>query len=267
MRAVVFLYAAALWPGAVPADEQVLSELVLRNPEIAILGEAHDNPEHHVNQTRAVELLAPKALVFEMLSPRQAARGATAPRADVAALEAALGWDDSGWPDFAMYHPIFAAAPDARLYGAEVPATDLRRAVETGAAAVFGGQAARFGLDRALAPEDKAEREAEQVKAHCDALPTDRLAGMVEAQRLRDAALAGAALTAHAETGGPVVVITGNGHARRDRGIPAMLALAAPGLTIVSLGQMEGTAPPDAPFDLVIVTDAPERGDPCLAFR
>ena len=64
-----------------------------------------------------------------------------------------------------------------------------------------------------------------------------------------------------------VVVITGNGHARRDRGIPAMLALAAPGLTIVSLGQMEGTAPPDAPFDLVIVTDAPERGDPCLAFR
>ena len=94
MRAVVFLYAAALWPGAVPADEQVLSELVLRNPEIAILGEAHDNPEHHVNQTRAVELLAPKALVFEMLSPRQTARGPTAPRANVVAQEAALDWGD-----------------------------------------------------------------------------------------------------------------------------------------------------------------------------
>jgi uncharacterized iron-regulated protein len=31
-----------------------------------------------------------------------------------------------------------------------------------------------------------------------------------------------------AATGGPVVVITGTGHARRDLGAPAKLALAAP---------------------------------------
>ena len=37
---------------------------------------------------------------------------------------------------------------------------------------------------------EQAAREAEQMAAHCDALPEDILPGFVEAQRLRDAALA-----------------------------------------------------------------------------
>ena len=69
---------------------------------------------------------------------------------------------------------------------------DVRRAVSEGAATVFGGAAPLFGLDAALDPEEQATREAGQMAAHCDALPEDVLPGMVEAQRLRDAALAAA---------------------------------------------------------------------------
>ena len=89
--------------------------------------------------------------------------------------------------------------------------------------------------------------------------------GMVQAQRLRDAALARAVVLAIAETGGPVAVITGSGHARRDTGVPALLALAAPDLAVLTIGQVEADPGPDAPYDLWIVTPATPRDDPCAA--
>ena len=127
-------------------------------------------------------------------------------RAPLAAAGAALGWADSGWPDFAMYAPIFAAAPDARLYGGALPRETVRSAVKDGAASVFGAEAARFGLDRPLTAEAQAAREEQQFQAHCEAVPREAMPGMVEAQRLRDAALARAALQSLQDTGGPVAV-------------------------------------------------------------
>jgi hypothetical protein len=166
-----------------------------------------------------------------------------------------------------MYHPVLAAAPEARLYGAEVEGEAARRAVSAGAAAVFGEGAALWGLDRPLPAAEQALREQEQFVAHCEAMPREMMGGMVEAQRLRDAHLARAALQALRETGGPVAVITGSGHARKDWGVPALLALADPGVTVLSLGQLEADPGQGAPFDLWIVTDPVPRGDPCAVFR
>lgn len=237
--------------------------------DVVILGEIHDNPVHHANQAQAVRHLAPKALVFEMLTPGQAAKVTPDLRGDAGALGAALGWEASGWPDFGMYHPIFMAAPEARIYGAAVPDADLPRAMQEGAAAVFGDKAGRFGLTEPLAPDDLAARVAEQDEAHCKAMPAAMLPGMVEVQRLRDAAFARTALQALADTGGPVAVITGSGHARTDTGLPAALRKAAPGISMVSLGQVErgeGLATEALPYDFWIVTEPAERPDPCLAF-
>jgi uncharacterized iron-regulated protein len=233
--------------------------------DVVILGEIHDNPEHHRNQALAVAALMPRALVFEMLTPEQA--GKTPPdRADANAMARAYGWQSSGWPAFSMYHPIFAAAPEARIYGGDLPPGEAQRAVSDGAAPVFGAEAARYGLTIRLAPEDQAAREAEQRDAHCNALPEELLAGMVEAQRLRDAALARAVVQALDETGGPVAVITGSGHARVDRGIPAVLDLVAPQARVLSVGQIEAPAAAQQPYDLWIVTGAIPRDDPCAAF-
>jgi uncharacterized iron-regulated protein len=237
---------------------------------IVFLGEIHDNPVHHANQAAAVAALAPSALVFEMLTPAQAARSRPELRGDAEALGRALEWEASGWPDFAMYHPIFAAAPEAAVHGAAFDREAVARAAREGAAAVFGAEAPRFGLDLALAPEDLAERISEQAEAHCDALPEAMLPGMVEAQRLRDAGIARAALRALEETGGPVAVITGNGHARTDRGAPQYIAAAAPEVAVLSIGQFEEPPPgwgPAVPFDLWLVTEPAERDDPCAALR
>lgn len=234
---------------------------------MVILGEVHDNPLHHENQAMAVASLQPTAIVFEMLTPEQAARATSDLRGDADALATALGWAESGWPDFALYHPIFVAAPEAAIIGAAVPRTEARRAFDEPLAEVFGPGAASFGLDRALGAEDQAGREAEQMAVHCDALPEAILPGMVAAQRLRDAVLARAAIEAVAAHGAPVVVITGTGHARRDIGVPAKIARAAPELSVLSVGQLESDPGPDAPFDLWIVTDPHPRPDPCAAFR
>ena len=111
----------------------------------------------------------------------------------------------------------------------------------------------------------RARIEALQGDAHCNALPETLLAGMVEAQRLRDADLAAAALAAHARNGGPVVVIAGNGHVRGDWGVPAMLALAAPGLRVVAIGQGEGGS--GQPYDAWLEAESVHPQDPCAAFR
>ncbi|MDJ1007642.1 MAG: ChaN family lipoprotein [Paracoccaceae bacterium] len=258
------VFAAATLQAA-PLDDAGLQRLA--RADIAILGERHDNPLHHNAQARIIAEIEPAALVFEMVPEALALTVTGEIRADAGRLEAHLDWDSRGWPDFAMYWPVFAAAPEATLFGAEVPRDELERAMEMGAAAALGGWGTIMGLDAPLPPVVQAAREEGMAEAHCDALPAGLLPGMVEAQRMRDGVLARAVLAALAETGGPVVVITGNGHARADWGVPALLAAAEPGLDVVTVGQFEAEPEGAQPFDYWTVAPAPERGDPCAAFR
>jgi uncharacterized iron-regulated protein len=235
--------------------------------DVVFLGEVHDNPAHHARQAALVAEIAPAALVFEMLTPDLAARVSAELIGDADALGAALEWEERGWPDFSMYYPIFAAAPEAAVFGANVPREDARAVMGESAAAVFGVEADRFGLASPLDADQQAAREALQQAVHCDAMPVEILPAMVEIQRLRDAVLARAAALAMTQTGGPVVVITGNGHARTDWGAPAALSAAAPDLVIRSLGQGETDIPPQGTFDTVAFSPPVDRPDPCAAFR
>lgn len=256
---------AVLFGAACGAQDRAPSDPDLAGAQVVFLGEIHDNPHHHAAQAEWVARIAPRALVFEMLSPAEAQRVGP-DRTDAEALNEATLWEARGWPDFDMYHPIFLAAPGAAIFGSGIPREEARRAVSDGAAAVMGEQAGLFGLDQPLPEAQQEARIAGQDEAHCNALPAELLPGMVEAQRLRDAALARAVIAAMKETGGPVAVITGNGHARNDWGAPALLELAQPGLAVVSIGQFE-EEPQDAPHDFWTVSPPPERDDPCEAFR
>ncbi len=266
--AVAILAAAVTFAQEVETAGEIATEAA--GADIVIVGEVHDNPGHHRLQADLVDRIAPSAVVFEMLTPAQAGV-ARESAAEGAELGAALGWEDAGWPDFAMYAPIFAAADaaGARVYGAAVPRDRVAEAMQTGLPAAFRGDAARYGLDANLDPAEQEVREAGQMAAHCDALPEDMLPAMVSAQRLKDAAFARTTLQALRDTGGPVVVVTGNGHARTDWGIPRYIARAAPEARVVSLGQIEGSpSGADAPpFDVWRVTETIARPDPCAAFR
>ena len=263
--AAFVLFVGASCPGS--ADELMPRGVLsaMQAADVVILGEIHDNPQHHRVQTKVIEAIEPSAVVWEMVTEEGARRLAQTAVSDPEELSRILRWAESGWPPLSMYYPVFQAS-NAPVYGAMVPRAAARAAMERGAATALGADAARFGLTVPLAPEDQAARQADQLAAHCDALPAEMLPQMVAIQRLRDAVLARAILQASDETGGPVAVITGNGHARKDRGIPTFLSRIRPGLKVFVLGQSED-GQIAGEFDAIIDSPSVEREDPCKAFE
>jgi len=253
--------------GAGAAHSSEISDIVARaqTADVVIVGEVHDNAHHHVAQAAIAAQLTPRAVVFETLRPDDPGIIAVAETAEAAAE--ALDWADRGWPEFHHYYQIIEAVPTAVVFGAEVPREDITASFGSSAAGVFGEDAARFGLDQPLDKAEQTAREARQMAAHCDALPPEMLPGMVEVQRLRDAALSQAVLQGREVVGsGPVLVITGNGHAHREWGVPALLAIADPSLEIFVIEQLEAPGS-SASADAVLVAPPADRPDPCAAFN
>lgn len=270
--------------------------------DLLILGELHDNPEHHRAQAWTVSMLdqlrrptrpsqgrnGVGGLAFEMLTPRQAgtvnryrASGRQRRVEQLADLGAEIGWAESGWPDWSMYAEILLAAPAAVVTGGALPREELREAARAGAARYRN--AAALGLDQPLIEPEATIRARGQIDAHCGFLPEEAAPMLVDAQRIRDARFAQALIEARA-AGGFSVLITGNGHARGDWGAPRFierldedlrfatigLLEAPPGVApervdLRSLGAQWSTAAP--PFDYVIITPHRARPDPCVAFR
>jgi uncharacterized iron-regulated protein len=248
-----------------------------------LLGEIHDNPDHHAIQARLLEAVLATgrrpALALEMLDPDQqeAVNAVLAgPAPSPAALAAAVGWDRSGWPAFAMYEPIFRVGMQARLpiVAANLPTTLARDVVHRGAEALTPPLRALLEAAGPLSPAEAGERREEMQASHCGQLPEALLDPMVLSQRARDAHLA-MALVAGA-TGGGAVLVTGDEHARRDRAVGALLRTegVAPE-EIVSVGLREVdpavTAPPGASaspaHDWIVFTPGVDRGDPCEGVR
>lgn len=255
------------------------AELVadLKAAQIVVLGEVHDNPIHHARQARIVRQLNPQGIAFEMV-PAASEEGVQVFLAEGGArsqIGPAIGWERMGWPEWRLYAPIFEAAEGAYVAGGGAARSEVRQAIQLGAAFAYGSGAGELGLNRPLDAATRVELEDELIAAHCNLLPRQVATGMIEAQRLRDARFAAAALRALSRGGGRTVLITGNGHARIDRGVPAYLRQAAHGLIVLSVGMIEvpegvdpSTAPPDPrlPFDYIWYSVPAERGDPCAGF-
>lgn len=271
---------------AVFVDEASL-EAALASAHFVLLGETHDNADHHVLQARLVRAVLATgrrpALAFEMLTTdRQAAVDAAIARAprDPDALAKAVGWEESRWPDFALYRPIFAAGLEAGLpvVAANLPRSMVRGVVKVGVEALDGPLRERLARDEPL-PDALLEAMREEMReSHCNELPETLIDPLVLAQRARDARMA-ERLVRFGEPHGAILV-AGKGHVRTDRGVPALLAEDAPGRRAVAVAFVEvvpevlepsgheewgGGAP--IPFDLVVFTPRAERDDPCAALR
>ena len=260
----VFVCLSAMSAAAAAPDPDVVKQLA--QADVVILGEVHDNPVHHQMQADILTALAPKAVVWEMITQAQADGLVNLSLTDAGQVADHLDWATSGWPDFDYYAPVFAAATGAQQFGGLVPRSSSKSVLEQGAAIFFGSDAAVYGLDKPLPKAEQQVREADQLTNHCNALPVEMLPMMVEFQRLRDAVLADAVVQALQATGGPIAVITGNGHARNDRGVPVYLANARPDVLVLSLGQSEAGQVAGT-FDLVLDAAPVDRPDPCLAFQ
>ncbi len=272
--------------------EQVVERAA--DADFVLLGEVHDNPDAHRLQAWVLEEMVAQgrrpAVAFEMFDRGQekaiGVQLEKAPR-DADALAAALDWENSGWPDFAMYRPILQAALDA---GLPVLPANLSRDLVRG---IMMGEELPPDLPADLAevvaatqalPEEHTAALADEIRdSHCGEMPESMMAPMTRAQKVRDVAMARALAEGARQSGGGAVLIAGNGHTRNDRGAPFYLRpIVGEDARILSLGIVEveegKLEPADytelyagldgaLPFDVVWFTPAQERADPCESLK
>ena len=227
-----------------------------------ILGETHDNPEHHRLQRVVLEALAARGekrlLAMEQfdIEYQPAIDAARAKRgnqgADAERIADAGHFDRPGW-NWPLYQPLvqFALEHGWPLVAANLSRAEARAIVADPARAAL--PAAPPAVMRAL--------ERDIIDGHCGVAPdAQRLAGMVEAQRARDARMASGLR-------GPSVLIAGAGHARRDRGVPLYLG-GGEALSVAFVEVEPGRSSPRdyverASYDYLWFTPRAAREDPC----
>ena len=247
----------------------------LSGPTIALLGEVHDNPEHHRLRAAALRDAFARgwrpAVVMEQFDLERQAdiERARRERPDDAqhVIDQAGGGAGWHWPD---YRPLvaLALAHGLPLLAGNVSRATTSRLAREDYAALGRERVAAWKLD---APPDDAWQAAQEHEidlGHCGALPRRMWPALARGQFARDAAMAHL-LAQHAARG--AVLLAGNGHVRRDLGVPRWLARqGAPSALAVGFlerGAQQGDADAAGRYDAVVLTAAAVRADPCEAFR
>ena len=239
-----------------------LAQLVERlagSPRV-LVGERHDNPDHHALQLWLLQALAARraqgSLLLEMLGPDQqdkveATRRRLADGQAPADLPAALAWQP-GW-DWALYGPVVRHAL-AQPYPT-LPANLRRDEVMS-----IYRQPPPLAGAQSNAPLVRQELLQQIRLAHCDKLPDSQLPAMLAVQQQRDRRMAEALLAAPP----PALLFAGAYHARRDLGVPLHLAdLGANDGTRVLLLAEVGSRVDAGQADYVWYTPAMAQEDHC----
>jgi len=226
-----------------------------------LVGEKHDNPDHHALQLWLMRALQAQrtqgSLLLEMLQPEQQARvDAVEGQAQLPNdLPKALGWQE-GW-DWQLYGPIVREALSSHipLLAANLTLGEMRQAYRQ-PTALQGAQSNAPMVKAALL---------EQVRAgHCNLLPESQLPAMLAVQQQRDRRIAERLLAAPE----PALLFTGAYHARKDLGVPLHLAdLGAKGESKVLLLAEVGEEVEAGMADYVWYTAATPAQDYCAQLR
>lgn len=260
----------------------------LLGADIVLLGEQHDNVDHHRLQAALLRDLVDAgrrpAVAFEQLDledqPAVDAvlreRGAADPARLATRLAERVDWAKSGWPPFDEYRGIFEVALAAHL---DLRAANLSRPAMAHVLAQAPGAAPSPSAPRVELPAAERRAMATEIEqSHCGYANERMIAAMIEAQMYRDDAMA--RVIANAVRTDGAVLIAGFGHARKDYGVPLYLGDRAPGARVVSVGLLEVVPERTTageygellgverlPFDYVVFTPRADDEDPCEKFR
>jgi uncharacterized iron-regulated protein len=267
-------------------DRETLVKRLAR-ADFVLLGERHDNPDHHTLQgelLRSLIAVGRRPVVgFEMLGRDDASaiadHLAIAPT-DAAGFGKAVNWNQRGWSDWAMYQPIAEAALQAklRIVGTNLPLATARKMSRDGLAALEPQVIRELGLDQPPPEPVFASMAADIRDAHCGYAPEKSLKPMVDVQRIRDAQMAQSLIAAGDPDG--AILVAGAGHVRNDYGIPVYIRAKAPDKRTVSISfgevDTQRTEPQSyalpypngrLPFDYVWFTPRVDDEDPCGKFK
>ena len=263
-------------------ESELMSRLTAT--DFVLLGEVHDNPEHHAHQAAVLSSLVRAgrrpALVMEQFDRENqpAIDAALAAGANAEGVAAAGRLDREGW-QWERYEPLVRIAVSAKL---PVVAANLSRRAARDVAAQGFDRLEVASATLALTDVWSSAREdvlvQSIVESHCGQLRPQDAGPMTRAQRARDAVMADAIL--RYRTGG-AVLIAGAGHVRHDLAVPLYLRARARDATVLSVALTEvqsgadevsayettsaaGSA--DPVFDYLWFSARAERQDPCAGF-
>jgi uncharacterized iron-regulated protein len=245
---------------------QSLAELA-RDADIVLLGELHDNALHHRERAQLITQLAhPDLTIVAEHLPANSRPDFSGPT--LAGLEAA-GFDQQawGWP---LHLPLFDAIRHAGLavVGGNLP-KGLSREIVKNRQQAMPDKTREIHREAPLSAQAAKKLEQDLIDGHCGQLPQRYLEPMQLAQRATDISMALSLMENR-----PSVLVAGNGHVRKDYGVPQVLAAMAPSLKVISVGFYEGAlARQEAlpafatQYDFVWFTEATSRTDPCENFK
>lgn len=228
-----------------------------------LIGERHDNPDHHALQLWLLQAMAQRreqgSLLLEMLNPDQQqsvgqVKAAIQNGRSPDDLRGDLKWQD-GWP-WELYGPLveYALSRPYPLLPANLDRAEIQ--------AIYR---APPDLTGAAAHESVREPLLEQIRvSHCNMLPDSQLPAMLAVQQQRDRRMA-EGLDAAPK---PAVLLAGAFHVRRDLGVPLHLINEGrdAGVKVLMLAEV-GETVKENQADFVWFTPAQPQKDHCAAFR
>ncbi|CAH0257441.1 ChaN family lipoprotein [Pseudomonas brassicacearum] len=239
---------------------QALVERLAAAPRV-VVGEQHDNRDHHSLQLWLLQALAGQraqgSLLLEMLTPAQQPRVDSVRQLPALPkdLPGALDWSP-GW-DWSLYGPVveFALAQRYPLLAANLDAAEIQR---------FYRQAPGLMGARSNATTVKDELLEQIRESHCGLLPESQMPAMLAVQQQRDRRMAERLLQAPT----PALLFAGAWHARKDVGAPLhALDLGASETPVVLMLAEEGSEVTSAMADYVWYTPAMPPQDYCAQMR
>jgi uncharacterized iron-regulated protein len=233
---------------------------------ILLLGEVHDNPDGHQKRYEYLRVLIERgwrpSIVMEQFDHENQAllTKAQTECADADCVIRTAGGNGWEWP---YYRPLIMLALRYHLplIAANVSRADATNVMKNGLSAALDQETiATYGLREPL-PIDLIQGQRLAIETgHCGKAPESMVQGMVNAQVARDVAMA-QALRNNSKTG--AVLIAGNGHVRRDIGVPHWLSVV--GVTgIQTHGFIErGSDSVESAYDVIHLVAPHPRPDPC----
>ncbi|WP_447593760.1 ChaN family lipoprotein [Aquipseudomonas campi] len=229
-----------------------------------LVGEQHDNPDHHALQLWLLRNLSARreqgSLLLEMLTPDQQAR-VEAVQADARVghrpddLITALAWQP-GW-GWSLYGPLvtYVLAQSYPLLAANLDRTEIMSIYKQKPVLTGASSTASVVQDKLLA---------DIRDAHCGLLPESQMPAMLAVQQQRDRRMAERLLAAPQ----PAMLLAGAFHVRKDLGVPLHLADlgAGPGTRVLILAEV-GAAVPAGSADYGWYTAAQPEQDHCAGLR
>lgn len=239
---------------------QALVERLAKAPRV-VVGEQHDNRDHHVLQLWLLQTLAGQraqgSVLLEMLTPSQQPRVDALRRLPTLPkdLPGALAWSP-GW-DWSLYGPVveFVLAQPYPLLAANLDAAEIQR---------FYRQAPGLSGVRTNATAVKDELLGQIRESHCGLLPEGQMPAMLAVQQQRDRRMAERLQGAPT----PALLFAGAWHGRKDVGVPLhALDLGASEAPIVLILAEEGSDVTSTMADYVWYTPATPPQDYCAQMR